>query len=309
MDGPSGDSKLEHKKKSSEMNTFETRANPRISIVTPSLNLAEFIEYAILSVLIQEYPNFEHIIIDGGSTDSTLSILKKYPHLNYVSERDKCQADALNKGFRRASGDIVGWLNADERYLTPCFHKISEYFRMHPTVDVAYGNCRYIDENGRVFKIVKALEFDLFLTKYLPFMDIFTCTCFFRRRIFEENNYLKLDYDYIMDREFFIRLAQKGYVFRHLNEFFGDFRYTGYNKTSHDRTTFWAETRKALSENDIVINRMKTPRGRERLRLILMRFARIKRIILKSLKGHYFLYGQRGYKFMQKLRGKARSVI
>ena len=286
------------------MNNRETLTAPRISIVTPSLNLAEFIEYAILSVLIQEYSNFEHIIIDGGSTDSTLSILKRYPHLQWVSEKDQGQSDALNKGFRRANGDIIGWLNADERYLTPCFHLIAEYFRRNPAIDVVYGNCRYIDEKGKVFKIIKALKYDIFLVKYLPFMDIFTCTCFFRRRIFEENNYLKLDYDYIMDREFFIRLAQKGYIFSHLNEYLGDFRYTGYNKTSHERTKFWAETKKALSQNDYVINRIKTPRGQERLRVILMGLARIKRIILKSLKGHYFLYGQRGYKILHGLRRK-----
>ena len=86
----------------------------KISIVTCSYNQAEFIRQNIESVLNQNYPNFEHLIIDGGSTDGTIEILKEYPHLNWVSEPDRGQSDALNKGFRKASGDIIAWINSDD---------------------------------------------------------------------------------------------------------------------------------------------------------------------------------------------------
>ena len=94
---------------------------PKISIVTPSYNSAKFIEDCIQSVLKQNYPNFEHIVIDGGSTDGTVEILKQYPHLKWISEPDEGQSDALNKGFKMAEGDILGWLNADDVYLKNVF--------------------------------------------------------------------------------------------------------------------------------------------------------------------------------------------
>ena len=102
--------------------------NPRISILTPSYNQGAYIEDNILSVLSQDYPNFEHIIIDGGSTDNTIPILKKYEHLKWVSERDKGQADALNKGLFMATGDIIGWINSDDYYENNALHEAAAIF-------------------------------------------------------------------------------------------------------------------------------------------------------------------------------------
>ena len=92
-------------------------APPLVSVVTPSLNQAAYIEEAILSVREQDYPRIEHIVVDGGSTDGTLEILRRHPHVVWSSEPDEGQADALNKGFARARGTVLGWLNADDRYL------------------------------------------------------------------------------------------------------------------------------------------------------------------------------------------------
>lgn len=101
---------------------------PKISILTPSLNQGQYIEENIRSVLVQNYPKLEHIVIDGGSTDDTVNILKKYSHLKWVSEPDEGQAHALNKGLKMSSGDIIGWQNSDDYYLDGTFHSVAKKF-------------------------------------------------------------------------------------------------------------------------------------------------------------------------------------
>src|ERR1700730_6704068 len=101
-------------------------SSPKIYVVTPSLNQGQYIGYAILSVLQQGYENFEHIVVDGCSRDNTLEVLRRYPHLRSISEPDKCQSDALNKGVRMATGDLVGWLNSDGYYFPGALKTIAE---------------------------------------------------------------------------------------------------------------------------------------------------------------------------------------
>ena len=123
----------------------------KISILTPSYNQGEYLEQNILSVLNQNYDDFEHIIIDGGSTDDTISVLKKYPHLKWVSEKDEGQADALNKGLRIASGDYVGWLNSDDYYEPNIFQTVVKYFENFDA-DWVIGNSTYYQQyNGSYF--------------------------------------------------------------------------------------------------------------------------------------------------------------
>ncbi len=99
---------------------------PKISVITPSLNQGKFVERCIQSVLNQAYPNFEHIIIDGGSSDETLETLNQYPHLKWVSESDKGQAHAINKGIAMAEGEILAWLNSDDAYTVGAFVAVAE---------------------------------------------------------------------------------------------------------------------------------------------------------------------------------------
>ena len=125
---------------------------PKISIVTPSFNQADYIEHTILSVLNQGYPNLEYIIIDGGSTDGSLDIIKKYADkLTYwVSEPDSGMYDAINKGFAKSSGEILAWINSDDVYFDNAFHTVADIFTQIPKVDWITGRCGYIDKTGEI---------------------------------------------------------------------------------------------------------------------------------------------------------------
>lgn len=124
--------------------------SPRISIITPSYNQGHFIEETIRSVLLQSYPNLEYIIVDGDSTDNTVEIIRKYGQfLTYwVSEEDRGQAHAINKGLERATGDILAYLNSDDYYLPKALHKAAQVFVEHPETDLLHGRCRYVNESG-----------------------------------------------------------------------------------------------------------------------------------------------------------------
>ena len=123
---------------------------PLVSIITPSYNQGEFIEETIDSVLNQTYPNIEYIIVDGGSTDNTLEILKKYENrIQWISEKDKGQANAINKGILRTKGELIGWINSDDVYERDGIEKLVACWKKHPEADLIYGEGIYIDREGR----------------------------------------------------------------------------------------------------------------------------------------------------------------
>lgn len=200
----------------------------KISIVTPSFNQGKFIEEAILSVKNQNYNDFEHIIIDGGSTDNTIEILKKYPHLIWISEPDEGQSDAINKGFNRATGDIIGWLNTDDFYLPDIFSIVVNEFK-DLNIDGIYSNSRYVNENGKVTS-------EQITQKSVKWMSLFKCfipseTFFFRSEIIKNGIFVDKDFDQVMDMEFFANLYHKGYNIKKVNAFFAHFRWHGSNKS------------------------------------------------------------------------------
>lgn len=261
---------------------------PKISIITPSYNQGNFIEVAIQSVIEQNYPNFEHIILDNCSTDKTLEILQKYDnHLIWKSEPDKGQSDALNKGFSMATGDIVGWLNADDKYLPGCFHKIANCFAEYPESDIAYGDYRWVNEKGDVFQSRREIDFDQFILKYLHVLYIPSTSTFFKRRIFDEGNFLDDSFQYAMDYEFFLRLALKRYKFIHVHSYLADFRWHTENKSV-------VALKKQINEQEIALLRhdhllQKVPSSvRSPFREMLKLMARGKRYLLKGMKGYYF---------------------
>jgi glycosyltransferase involved in cell wall biosynthesis len=133
---------------------------PRVSIVTPSLNQSKYIAQTIESVMTQGYPALEHIVIDGGSTDGTLDILRRYPHLRTISEKDRGHADALNKGFRLAAGEIWGFLNSDDTLLPGALHRVARELDPARGRHVVMGRCRFVDEGGRSLGIEHPSHFE-----------------------------------------------------------------------------------------------------------------------------------------------------
>lgn len=189
---------------------------PRISIVTPSFNQVQYIEETMKSVLSQDYPYLEYLVIDGGSTDGTLDILRRYEaYLHWVSELDKGQADAINKGFKQATGEIVSWLNSDDLYLPGVLHQVANYFSQHPEVDVVYGDYHLIDQAGRLLLTRREISFDYNILLY-GLNYISQPATFFRRDIFDRVGYLDDTLHYGLDWEYWLRIASHGGRFAHL---------------------------------------------------------------------------------------------
>lgn len=259
---------------------------PKISIVSPSYNQGRFIETCIKSVLQQEFTSFEHIVVDGGSTDETLEILGKYDHVKWISEPDQGMQDALNKGFHMATGDIIGWLNTDDYYLPGCFAKVANYFLDHPETDVLYGDYRWVDQDGRVTQLRREIDFDMFILKYLHVLYIPSTATFIHKRAVSGRALFNPDYSYAMDYELFLRLALEGYKFSHIHAFLADFRFHEKSKTTTGAHLQRREQKRALLTHDPFLKQW--PRGVQKLLLPALTFvARTKRTIIKALRGYY----------------------
>ncbi|MEH2295137.1 glycosyltransferase family 2 protein [Nostoc sp.] len=187
---------------------------PRITIVTPSYNQGQFIEETIRSVLLQGYTNLEYIIIDGGSTDNSIEIIKKYePYLAYwISEPDRGQSHALNKGFRKGTGNLVGWQNSDDYYNPGAFLFAAQASVTYSDANIIYGNVNYVDEGGTIIFEAEISQFDF--KKMLPWLCILNQATFFKSKIFIDGNFIDEDKQHVMDYDFFWRLALANYQFK-----------------------------------------------------------------------------------------------
>lgn len=179
---------------------------PKISIITPSYNQGEFIEKNIKSVLNQHYKNFEHIVIDGGSKDNTVAILKKYPHLRWVSEKDRGQSHAFNKGLKMATGKIIGWINSDDYLADNVFREITEAFRKH-NADWVVGNISF--DFRTINKIIpdKSPKISLQPLQRRPEIVRQQGT-FFKREILEKVGGLDEKIQIAMDCDLWLKLAK-----------------------------------------------------------------------------------------------------
>lgn len=239
---------------------------PLISIITPSFNQGRFIHVTLDSVLAkQDYRNFEHIIFDGGSMDNTLDILKKYKSLypnklNYNSEPDKGQSNAINKGFKIAKGEIIGWINSDDYYEDNIFQFVIDFFSENPAIDMIYGGCNRVDEYGKFiekfedgygFKICRVtnyneFNYDILLNTYsglIPQQSVF-----FRKRILDTVGYLDESYEFTMDYEYWLRIGSSCKIKR-VNKVLANFRTHKAAKTNlKNINSFVIESLKARSK-------------------------------------------------------------
>ena len=182
---------------------------PYFSVVTPSYNQGAFIEGAIQSVVAQGTNDFEHLVFDACSTDGTLEILRRHPHLDWVSEKDRGQSHALNKGFEKARGEIICWLNADDQYLPGAFTALRELFR-DPACDVVFGNAQQRHFDGRDAEHAKG-RFDRredLVTWWQRKIGLHQPAVFFRRKVFAKAGGLREDLHYTMDWEYWWRISE-----------------------------------------------------------------------------------------------------
>lgn len=198
---------------------------PSIALVTPTRNQGGFIRQTIDSVLTQAYPRLEYLVVDALSTDQTIEILNSYgDSFRWVSEADTGQTNAINKGWRMTSGEIIAWLNSDDLLSPGALHKVGVFFLENPSVDIAYGDCDYIDENGNFLQKYPTQAFDKLslitgTINYIP-----QPATFIRRRVLQSIGPLNESLHYVMDYDYWLRAAVLGRKFVYVPELWAALR-------------------------------------------------------------------------------------
>jgi glycosyltransferase involved in cell wall biosynthesis len=214
---------------------------PFVSIVTPSFNQAPFLEQTIRSVLGQNYPRLEYIIVDGGSTDDSVDIIKKYADRLawWVSEPDRGQTDAINKGFAHARGHILAWLNSDDTYEPGAVAAAVEVLQNSPEIGLAYGDTNFIDGSGCVTGRFPAAQTDYTLLRR-GYVHIPQQASFFRADLWEKVGPLDPSFFFAMDYDLWVRLARLAPVL-YVPRTWANFRLHTAGKTFADDDRCWPE--------------------------------------------------------------------
>jgi len=228
---------------------------PKITIITPSFNQGRFIKQTIESVLSQNYPNLEYLIFDSCSTDNTIEILKSFgKKIQWVSEKDEGQTNAINKGLKQAKGDIVAFINSDDYYLPNTFYKIVEFFNKNPNKKWVTGDYLIVNSNGK--KIQNYVRFYKKLYWIIPKSIGLRITnyinqpsTFWRKKLTDELGFLDESLNYSMDYEYWLRFINK-YPLSIINECFSAFRIHNESKSGIDYV-------KQLEEEFIILNKYK----------------------------------------------------
>jgi glycosyltransferase involved in cell wall biosynthesis len=226
---------------------LEPTSTPLVTIVTPCLNAERFLAETIDSVLAQDYPRIEYLVMDGGSTDGTLEILKKYEHaLRWESAPDGGTADAVNRGFALGKGEILAFLNADDLYNPGAVSTAVRHLRENPEEAGVYGDASWIDENGSGIAPYPVRDFDRALLE----RECFICqpASFFRREPFENSGGLDPNFHLTFDYDFWLRLTRT-YTLRRIDATLASSRMHRANKTLSQRDGVFRETFKMLKRN------------------------------------------------------------
>jgi glycosyltransferase involved in cell wall biosynthesis len=232
---------------------------PLVSIITPSFNQAKYLTAAFRSVVSQNYPNIEYFIVDGGSTDGSADMIRSWAEEKnsrlkwWVSEKDKGQADAINKGFSKATGEIIAWLNSDDLYMKGTVEKAVAIFNAYPDVGLIFSDVFSIDADSRLINVMRYGDWDL--RDMMAFNIIGQPGVFMRKQALDETGYLDPAYHYLLDHHLWIRIASKHKI-KHVNDYFAAARFhseaknisqtEGFSKDAF-RIVEWMKSRPELS--------------------------------------------------------------
>ena len=243
----------------------------KISVLTPSFNSGKYLKRAIESVIAQNYDNYEMIVADGGSTDSTLEILQSYKHIKYKSERDSGQSDAMNKAFKMSTGEIIVYLNADDEFKENAFQTILKAFDDSPNVDMIVGNLIYLSSDEKIIRVPsdKYLDIVCYWRNLFPNNPV---SYFYKRKLQIEIGEFPVNNHYSMDIWFLLKAYQK-YKIKKIDAVLGIFHSDGNNKT-------------ALTETGINLHKTVKYHVRQDNPLILPYF--YLKFALAKFKGKYF---------------------
>jgi glycosyltransferase involved in cell wall biosynthesis len=212
---------------------------PLVTVVTPSYNQGRFINQTIESVLSQNYPHLEYLVIDGGSTDDTVSILDSYgDRLSWISQPDSGQGHAINKGWRQGKGDVLAWLNSDDVYLPGAIRNGVDYLLRNPNISMVYGEAYHVAEDGGLINRYPTEPFDV--GRLIDTCIICQPATFMRRTVIEDVGYLDESLKFCLDYELWIRISKK-YSIGYLSEYLAKSRLHAECKTMKDRLAIYQE--------------------------------------------------------------------
>jgi glycosyltransferase involved in cell wall biosynthesis len=251
----------------------------KFSIVTASYNQGRFIRDCIESVRTQTGVEWEHLVQDACSTDETAAVISGYPHLNCVTEKDGGMSDGINRGFRRATGDWVMWLNTDD-YLAPdALQKVALFAQQHPDADIIYGDVDFVDGQKRFLRQRREHDFDAGVLLFYGCYIQSTAT-FIRRRVIEAGQLLDVNYRVCMDFEYYLRLTRAGFKFAHIPEILAAFRWHETN-TSATQLARRREERLRAQREHLTLTRRARLLQNERVLGLLYRVYQMKRVLLR----------------------------
>lgn len=262
---------------------------PKITIVTPSFNQAEFLERTILSIINQGYPNLEYIVCDGGSTDGSVDIIKKYEnHIDWwCSEIDSGQTDAINTGMKKATGEIVGWINSDDILLPGALNAIGDYYVKYPSTEFLNGLTMEIDKNDKIIRFIHIVMNKFFFEHGC--YNISQQGMFWKRDLFQKIGYLDDSFHAKMDVDWLIRNYENHSKIRLLNKYIGAIRIYEGTKTAM-QGDIWENDSKRIIEK--YKGRYSLSHGGP-IRLLFY--------LYKTIKGCYFKNWVLGLKYKGKL--------